>query len=79
MAILIIFISWMVLMTAMNLLHDRKADKDIEELRLALDELEKINSDPFSDDEPPNVRIIVLQRRLKHLVFCCRCPWYQIR
>lgn len=74
--IVIIALLWIVAMTAVNLQHDRKTNKDIEELRQALDELRKIKSNPFDEDIPPNVRIIYLQHRLSRLVFCRQCPWY---
>ena len=74
--IIILFILWLVSLTIFDLHHDRKANKDIEELRQTLDKLEKIKSEPFNEEMPPNVRIIVLQRRLKRLVFCDLCPLY---
>ena len=74
--IIILITLWIVLLTIFDLLFDRKVNKDIEELRLALDELEKIESEPFDEELPPNVRIIRLKQRLKHLVFCSQCPYY---
>ena len=64
------------LLAILSLFNDRKANKDIEELRQVLDELQKIKSEPFDEETPPNVRIIILQQRLKKLVFCDVCPWY---
>ena len=42
MLMLVIIVLWIVVMTAASLRYDCKANKDIEELRQALDELEQI-------------------------------------
>lgn len=64
------------ILSIISVIEENKNKKDAEELRQALDELQKIKSEPFDDDYPPNVRIIILQQRLSKLVSCDLCPWY---
>lgn len=72
----IIMVAFVFVLSIISVIEEKKNKKDTEELRQVLDELQKIQSEPFDDDYPPNVRIIILQQRLSKLVSCDLCPWY---
>lgn len=72
----IVMVAFVFVLSIISVIEEKKNKKDTEELRQVLDELQKIKSEPFDDDYPPNVRIIILQRRLSKLVSCDLCPWY---
>ena len=72
----IIMVAFVFVLSIISVIEEKKNKKYTEELRQVLDELQKIQSEPFDDDYPPNVRIIILQQRLSKLVSCDLCPWY---